>query len=133
MTEAAKPVGPSVEVLSVAQVVAEYALPRSTVYELIKGGEWNGFVSKVGKIRVLRDGLEAWIRQGGSRECPITSGATSIHGTGTRGSRRQTASAATGKAQGKHHDEKLKPLVGSGTLLQLRDIPSSRLPGRSRN
>ena len=131
MSTAAARRGPSIDALTVAEVVAEYRLPRSTVYALIKSGDWNEFTTKVGKTLVLRDGLELWIKQGGSRECPITSDVTKTRATSTHALRGRTGRAATGRAREKHPSEKLKELLSNGTPLKLRDIPSSRLSKRT--
>jgi len=122
---------PTVEPLSVARVVAEYGIPRSTVYEHIKSGAWDGFVSKVGKTYVLRDGLETWIANGGTRECHSISCDRRTAATGTLESRVRTAREPVGKAPAKRLSETLSQLLDSGTRLNLRDIPSSRLSKRS--
>jgi len=131
MGEARKKLDPDDDALTVAQVVELFPYPRSTVYQHIKAGHWDDFISKVGKLYVSRRGLEEWTARGGTLACRTTLDVTKHRSTGTRGSRGRMGREATGKVREKRPSETLSELLNSGTPLKLLDIPSSRLSRRT--
>lgn len=109
------------------EVAARYGLGRTTVYMTLQRGEWNAFSFRVGrKIYVIKSGLEAWLRDGGSRNCHTTSDENQTHSTGTTGSRTRTAHGATGSARDKQRKPRLESLLSGPMPLRLRDKKPSR-------
>lgn len=53
------------EDLTLKNVAETYQIPLRTVYTLFKSGQWSTFTYKIGKIYVIRAGLEDWIDAGG--------------------------------------------------------------------
>jgi hypothetical protein len=57
--------------LTVEQVASRFELSRHAIYRRIRAGEWDGFISKLGRTLVRLDGLEDWLRAGGDRQKPL--------------------------------------------------------------
>ena len=53
---------PSFTLLTVDEVASQYHLDRTTVYRRVHRPEWAAFVTRVGGIRIIREGFEAWLR-----------------------------------------------------------------------